>query len=187
MAQNLDAGLMINGFVNSQNNGQIEKYCYNNLESNCDIYGGLYQWMEMMQYVTDTAAQGICPPNWHVPTDNDWKVLEGTVDSYYPVGDPIWNSTEWRGTDVGGNLKEQGTTHWISLNNGATNSSGFSALGAGYNTFGTFDDIGEFEIFWASNQSSESLAYGRTLTHYSTNVARYIDLTKGYGLSVRCL
>ena len=43
------------------NNGIIEKYCYDNNPANCAIYGGLYQWNEMMQYTTQQGAQGICP------------------------------------------------------------------------------------------------------------------------------
>ena len=48
---------------------------------NCNEYGGLYQWDEMMQHSSGLAAQGICPEGWHLPTDNEWKYLEGYVDS----------------------------------------------------------------------------------------------------------
>ncbi|NVN96881.1 hypothetical protein HXX01_01400, partial [Candidatus Nomurabacteria bacterium] len=50
LKENLNLGTRINGSQNQTNDNQIEKYCYNDLESNCDIYGGLYQWNEMMQY-----------------------------------------------------------------------------------------------------------------------------------------
>ena len=61
MAENLNIGIMIPGANTMGNNEEIEKYCYNNDESNCDIYGGLYQWNEMMQYTTTPGVQGICP------------------------------------------------------------------------------------------------------------------------------
>lgn len=48
MVQNMNVGIRINGNTNSTNNGIIEKYCYNDLETNCNVYGGLYQWDEMM-------------------------------------------------------------------------------------------------------------------------------------------
>ena len=69
MAENLNVGTRINSGLWEQvqtNNGTIEKYCYDNTESNCDIYGGLYEWNEMIQYAsfddeTIGTIQGICP------------------------------------------------------------------------------------------------------------------------------
>jgi len=42
--ENLNVGTRINGVQEQTDNSVIEKYCYADLESNCDIYGGLYQW-----------------------------------------------------------------------------------------------------------------------------------------------
>lgn len=50
MQENLNIGIRIDGTQDATDNGIIEKYCYNNIESNCEIYGGLYQWNEMMNY-----------------------------------------------------------------------------------------------------------------------------------------
>jgi uncharacterized protein (TIGR02145 family) len=61
MAENLNIGTRIDGANNQANNGTIEKYCYSDNTSNCDTYGGLYQWDEAMQYVTTEGTQGICP------------------------------------------------------------------------------------------------------------------------------
>jgi len=66
LKENLDIGTMITS--SPSNNGIIEKYCYGNIESNCDIYGGLYQWDEAMQYATIEGAKGICPDGWYIPT-----------------------------------------------------------------------------------------------------------------------
>ena len=103
-----------------------------NSEFYCDINGGLYQWDEMMEYGSTPAIQGICPQGWHLPTDNEWKYLEGTVDSQYGIGNSDWNFTGWRGDDAGGNLKDTASIYWDPPNTGATNTSGFTALGAGY-------------------------------------------------------
>ncbi|MCK5839195.1 MAG: hypothetical protein KAG99_05065, partial [Bacteroidales bacterium] len=105
MAENLNIGTRIDGVNDQINNSIIEKYCYNDIEDSCDVYGGLFQWDEMMQYITDTLAQGICPTGWHIPADYEWKVLEGNVDSQYPVGDPEWDLEGYRGFDAGKNLK----------------------------------------------------------------------------------
>ena len=50
MGENLNIGTRIDGNKVQTNNGIIEKYCYNDGDYNCDIYGGLYLWNEMMQY-----------------------------------------------------------------------------------------------------------------------------------------
>ena len=66
MAKNINIGTRIDGTSNMSNTGTIEKYCSGNLESTCDVYGGLYQWAEMMQYSTTQGVQGICTPGWHI-------------------------------------------------------------------------------------------------------------------------
>jgi len=59
MAQNLNIGTRIDGGTNQSSGNGIEKYCNDNDTMNCKKYGGLYQWDEMMQYVTTERAQGI--------------------------------------------------------------------------------------------------------------------------------
>ena len=126
MKENLNIGVPILGSSYQTDNGTLEKYCYNNNASNCDTYGGLYQWDEMMQYVTTEGTQGICPTGWHLPSDAEWCILENYVDA-----GTVLCIGGMRGIDAGGNLKEIGTTHWSSPNEGATNSSGFTALAGG--------------------------------------------------------
>ncbi|MDD5694109.1 MAG: FISUMP domain-containing protein [Bacteroidales bacterium] len=188
--ENLNVGTMIvsntGGFLMTDND-IIEKYCYGNNEANCDIYGGLYEWPEAMQYVTTEGAQGICPVGWHIPTDNEWKILEGTVDSHYGVGDPEWDDIEHRGIDAGGNLKEAGTTHWHSPNTGATNSSGFTGYPGGIRYYiGGFGSPGHDGYFWSSSQGSTYHAWGRILFYDFASVYRAWE-RKDYGLSLRCL
>ncbi len=189
--ENLNVGTMIvsntGGFLMTDND-IIEKYCYDNNEANCDIYGGLYEWPEAMQYVTTEGAQGICPPGWHIPTDNEFKILEGTVDSQYPVGSPVWDQTGFRGFDAGGNLKEAGLIHWTTPNQGATNSSGFTGLPAGFRRVedGSFDSPGEHGYFWSSSQYSASYAHLRHLYYFHHGVNRGISYQE-FGNSVRCL
>ncbi|MDP1623438.1 MAG: FISUMP domain-containing protein [Bacteroidales bacterium] len=67
LKENLNVGSMINGSQNQTNNGILEKYCHSNNPDSCIKYGGLYQWDEMMQYVTQQGSRGICPPDWLRP------------------------------------------------------------------------------------------------------------------------
>ena len=191
MAENLNVGTMINSTSGGTNNdgeqtdnGTIEKYCYNDNTSNCDTYGGLYQWDEMMQYVTTGGAQGICPTDWHLPTDDEWKTLEGTVDTQYGVGDPEWDNTSWRGFDAGNHLKN--TSGWYSSGNG-DNNSGFTGLPVGYRgSSGSFNYLGKYGYWWSSTEYSGTNAWNRYLNYDYDQVGRG-NYYKAGGFSVRCL
>ena len=160
------------GSANQTNNGIIEKYCYNNDDANCAIYGGLYQWDEAMQYVTTEGTQGICPIGWHLPTDAEWTLL-----TIFLGGESI----------AGGKMKEAGTAHWYAPNTGATNSSGFTALGSGYrNNSGNFYNLKYDEIFWSSSQADATTAWYRYLVYNYESEGRYNDY-KTNGISCRCV
>jgi uncharacterized protein (TIGR02145 family) len=75
MAKNLNIGIRIDHTQQSSDNDTIEKYCFLNAEENCDQFGGLYQWDELMQYSTNHNGQGLCPDGWHIPTLEDYVVL----------------------------------------------------------------------------------------------------------------
>ena len=184
LKENLNVGTMIIGSQNQQNNDTIEKYCYDNDPDNCKTYGGLYQWNEMMQYTMQEGAQGICPDGWHIPTDQEWKILEGTVDSKYPVSDPEWDGKFWRGLDAGKRLKSE--NDWSNNGNG-NNFYGFSALPGGkrYNN-GNFGNWCVSATFWSSTEYNSDYAWGRLLRYNNSGVFR-MDGSKGYGRSVRCV
>ena len=95
MAQNLNVGTEItscvNGYVGTCTNGgstvqnqgtstsSIQKYCYSDNPANCTAQGGLYQWNQAMGGSTSTTGfgvTGICPANWHLPTDAEYQTLE---------------------------------------------------------------------------------------------------------------
>jgi len=62
LKENIDLGNQINGTIAQSDNAVIEKYCFNDDANNCTLYGGLYQWNEMMKYISDSVSiQGICP------------------------------------------------------------------------------------------------------------------------------
>ena len=180
MAENLNIGTIINGSGDQTDNGVIEKYCYDNNSINCENYGGLYQWDEMMQYTSVYGSRGICPNGWYLPTDDEWKILEGNVDSYYGVGDPEWDDIGWRGFDAGLNLKS--LTGWSSGNNG-TDLFEFSALPGGYYNSGTFADLNDRADFWSSSEAGNPV-WIRDINN--NNVFRTF-VNKKAGHSVRCI
>jgi len=165
---NLNVGTRIAGATAQTNNATLEKYCYNNTESNCTTYGGLYQWDEMMQYVTTQGAQGICPAGSHIPSDNDWKMLEMQLGMTQAQAD---TPNAWRGTDQGTQIKAGG-------------SSGLNMPLAGYRYSG-FDSLSSVAYLWSSSESSTNAWYRVLISGYAS-VSRNAD-AKDLGFSVRCL
>lgn len=181
MAENLNIGVMLPGTTPMSNNGIIEKYCYNNLPTNCDIYGGLYQWNEMMQYISVAGTKGICPVGWHLPSDAEWCILEQYLDATITC-----TSSGLRGTDGGGKLKQTGTTYWTNPNTGATNTSGFTALPGGRWTT-VYSLIGAYALWWTSSEnSSGGPTFARGLSNTSVLVDRNFN-DRNFGMSVRCV
>ena len=91
-----------------------------------------------MQYVVTQGAQGICPTGSHVPSDNDWKILEvqlGMAQAQADIG-----NAGWRGTDQGTQLKSGGT-------------SGLNILLVGYHTPGTFTGLSSSTYLWSSSDA----------------------------------
>lgn len=169
LRENLNVGTMILGVDTMFNNNIIEKYCYDNLETNCTTYGGLYQWNEAMQYVLIPGTQGICPSGWHLPILAELQVL-----------------TSFVGGD-GNALKAVGQG---SGSGAGTNTSGFFALLAGQrNTDGLFDALSYGTVFWSSTPyyySYNWYAYHMNLYYISSTIhIHYFGME--YGFSVRCL
>jgi hypothetical protein len=63
--------------------GAKNSWCYNDNPANCEIYGRLYDWATMMKQPESSNGastesenvQGICPPSWHIPDDEEWEEL----------------------------------------------------------------------------------------------------------------
>jgi uncharacterized protein (TIGR02145 family) len=153
-------------------------YCeYDNNPANVETFGRLYNW-----YAVDD-SRNIAPEGWHVATDDEWKQLEMHLGMSQAEAD----GTGWRGTDEGGKLKEAGTTHWSSPNEGATNESGFSALPGGYRlSIGTFLGMGLDADFWSSTELSSNYAWYRYLSCDHSQVSRGSFIMQ-CGFSVRCV
>ncbi len=164
---------------NLADNSTDDAYCFydadaNGVQDNTD-YGFLYTYAAAIgdDWTRDnTANQGVCPDGWHLPTDTEWTEL----------------TNELGGINVGGKLKETGTSHWTSPNTGATNSSGFSALPGGYRDGGngTFYHVGDNGYWCSSTSSSSSNAYRRYISYNGAIMYRDYHY-KSSGFSVRCV
>ena len=185
MAENLNFGTRIDGDSSQMDNNIIEKYCYDDIEANCTIYGGLYQWNEMMQYITVEAVQGVCPAGWHLPTDDEWKTLEMELEMTQAQADAF----SFRGTDQGSQLagNELLWTNGALDQNGVFGSSGFAVLPGGYRLItGTFIFQSFKTVFLTSSESSSTRAWARLLANDELGVSRTTE-NKLTGISVRCV
>ncbi|MCB0806317.1 MAG: hypothetical protein KDC05_11000, partial [Bacteroidales bacterium] len=189
MAQNLNVGNIIPVDTDQTDNPEIEKYCYDDSEANCDTFGGLYQWNEMMAYNSTPGSTGICPDGWHVPTTGEWNTLLGTVDTQYDATSGEWQGEGWQGYDAGAHLKEAGLNHWDEPNLNATNSSGFTDLPSGGRILNaTYYAIGLESSIWTSNKTTPGSndAWRRGCKFNTMEVSLYYA-NLNYGFSVRCV
>lgn len=148
---------------------------YNNDTANKSIYGALYNW-----HAVNTRK--LCPSGWHVPTEDEWKILAESVN-----GD-------------GGSLKVPGPSLFkdpkYNPNIGASNTSGFTALLGGFRSGnGTFYNNQQAGFWWSATE------YDGSGTFPEWNFDDAIAFTLGkrsagygiqhnnklYGLSIRCL
>jgi uncharacterized protein (TIGR02145 family) len=181
MQQNINVGTMIGGGLPQDSTGGIiKKWCYNNDSTQCQIYGGLYQWYNIMQFDTsssDTIVQGICPSGWHISTDYDWYVMMHNIDTSFAQID----------STVGGKLKEIGTSHWLAPNP-ASDSLGFTALPSGNYEPGSggFQSMGIGTDFWTSKKQYSNSSIKYELNYLNTSLLR-IGAPNNIGYSVRCV
>lgn len=154
-------------------------WCYNNNPENCERYGRLYTWSLAMDSskagdcgygVTCTIKephQGICPEGWHVPTNDEYKML------YEYVG----------GEDVAPQVLKS-TDGWDFYN--GSNEFGFSLIPGGYrNINGEFIRMGEHANLWSATENSATYAIDQFFDSYER--IRHDRYTKTDGHNVRCL
>ena len=132
---------------------------YSGNESFVAIYGRLYTWF------TATDNRQICPEGWRLPSYTDLLHLTN-----YLGGED----------EAVGKLKGAGTTYWKDTNNGATNTSGFTALPAGFRwEYGVFSGMGYYCYWW--------LVQGAWNIAKDSNNLVQGGFVPSLGFSVRCV
>jgi len=215
LAKNLNIGTMITSCASGvgcpsndpQNQadysaGNIQKYCYNDLESNCATDGGLYQWHTAMGFsqACDSSnnpyvcwwegqVKGICPSGWHIPSDGDWQLLEqGLADDHgcsnssslgcYPAGDKLkkcYNNPDSNNTNI--------------PDGSVCGSSNFDILLVGYRyIYGQFRDRGVLSAIWSSKPdlSGSDSAWYRYAQFNNAGFGSF-SYDRINGFSVRCI
>lgn len=188
MAENLKVGTMIIGTQEMTDNGIIEKYCYDNDTTNCDIYGGLYQWDEMMNYSISPGVQGLCPDGWHIPTDDEWTILTGFVSKQpeYLCNNDSINIAKALAANT--NWIYYSDTCSVGFNLAGNNATGFSCLPGSLRlangNFGySLDGDG---YWWSSTRYSNSYPWSHWTVYFEKSIIRSTFI-KFNGASVRCI
>jgi uncharacterized protein (TIGR02145 family) len=164
-------------------------YCfYENNDQQAEPFGALYTWSAAVNEAagglgTEKYIQGVCPDGWHIPEDDEWKMLEMELGmSQLTAGED-----QWRGWDEGGKLKMSGTAFWDLPNEMATNESGFTGIPSGMrNSDGAFTTRGQYAVFWTATGGEASDAWVRGL-HTQRGDIKRVKEYRGNGYSVRCI
>jgi uncharacterized protein (TIGR02145 family) len=148
----------------------------NNPEKTPSEFGKLYPYQE---------AVIACPPGWHLPSDEEWKMLE----EFTGIPKADLDKTALRGSPAGGMMKEPGMRLWESESaKHSNNRSGFSVVPSGwYRT-----DKKEFTYsktcagFWSGSEDLKT-AFLRFFFVNSDAVSRTSLEINSLLLSVRCV
>ena len=135
---------------------------YENNDENLGLCGRLYNW----HAVND--ERGVCPSNWHVPSQTEWFVLVdyAAPESGLKLKADSSSTPAWNGTDY----------------------LGFSATAAGRRDYATgqFLVLNEHAYWWTGTQTSGDRA---RLMHISSELTAVESLNYFFehGFSVRCI
>src|SRR5664280_1737896 len=131
-------------------------------------YGRVYTWF------VASDSRNVCPTGFHVPLSSDLDVLTALL-----LGPTL----------AGGPLKEVGTAHWKTPNQGAADTYGFTGLPAGARyPAGTFSNTYYEGYFWSStiDQYDGTLSWGSGLT-YTDGGFQMLGYVSKVAVSIRCL
>lgn len=157
--------------THAPDSSEIVSYIYNNDVELEETYGRLYSWNVAMNSSDEEGAQGICPCGWHLPSDEEYKLLEIELGMTRSEADM---TNTWRGTNIGTALITGG-------------SSDFEARLSGRASSPTrFSLMGRMEYYWTSSEYGNN-AWRRCLDKQANNVGRWNTFPKSYGFSIRCV
>lgn len=140
-------------------------WCYDDSTSNCSIYGRLYTWK---------AAKNSCPDNWHLPSNEEWRILE----KYLGISPEEINVFLYHGEKEGIGTKLKSKTGFNALLGGRKN----------YTNVG-FEKRGEIGVWWTSTLEifkDVTYAYRREIFSDKSGID-WDEATMTLGFSVRCV
>ena len=141
-----------------------QSLCYDNIIQNCESHGRLYTWYDA---TADDHGNGvdICPTGWHLPSDEEWKVLERHAGLSLAES----NAEGWRGSEAANTAnKLKSTSNWRykAVDGNGVDSFNFTILSGGRWRAGPqrFRHIGQHADFWSSTEMTTTRASNRKFT-----------------------
>lgn len=188
--------------------GKQARWC-NNDSSSYALYGLLYNWNAAVDTFNTAYGEtsenhnfnnevsltfnghrrGICPEGWHLPIDAEWTALTNYVSSQseYVCGDSASYIAKALASEIGWNNYSCGECDPGDQSQHTNNSTGFSAVPAGYCFDGVFLYFyHRVAVFWSSLSYNGFNPFIRSLSNNSADVYRS-GYRKTFCLSVRCL
>jgi uncharacterized protein (TIGR02145 family) len=126
--------------------------------------------------------QGICPADWHLPSDKEWSELTDVIDNDATGAYSTFKETG----SIGKKMKS--TTPVTGSTNGASKSAtagGFDALLVGDVNGGNSLSFGVSTNFWSCSSGGSSSAWSRDLARGHDNIPSYND-DRSWLFPVRC-
>ena len=171
-----------------------QSWCYDNDIAKCSVAGRLYTWvaaidsvalatdslnprdcgLEKFCHLGDDTLQGICPDGWHLPNEEEWKILIDATGDSATAGKALKSARGWNA--------------FKGANGNGSDKYGFSALPTGrWSSYGKeFIEAGDYAYFWTSYQADGSSAYVAAL-YYNNDLALTGNYNKMSGLAIRCV
>jgi len=138
----------------------FNSWCYDNDDTNCELYGRLYSWDKAMQGAEQSSAvpsgvRGVCPTGWHIPSHAEWIILEEYIADQMNV-----DQSSTGGYEIAQYLRSE---DWP----GNTNPDAFhfAALPAGYRYSNVYSYLDDRTYFWtATDGQSTDYVYIRKIS-----------------------
>jgi uncharacterized protein (TIGR02145 family) len=145
---------------------------------------------------TGIGGRGICPVNWHVPTDYEWGVFFDAMEDGASTVHQGVSGNAWVGTNAGKRAKSacigassDTDLNWTNHDNKGVDLYSFRVLPAGIREFDgrAFYYRGTRAYFWSSSAPNSSGAWFRFFHYDLATVNRTNYGNRSLGYSIRCI
>jgi len=157
--------------------GDTTDMCYDNAEE-CAKYGRYYNWRAAMNGASSSRAvpskvQGVCPAGWHLPSENEYELLDKAVGGEKEAGKKLKSKSGWN------------------ENGNGVDAFSFLALPGGYGGSGNFGYAGYYGYWWSATANNSDKPWYRYMgdpdIDYNDSVNRDNDHELRRLYSVRCV